>query len=438
MIQRLVRVLPFYYGWIIIAVAFVTMALGVNARTAFSLLMPPILNEYGWDRGVTAGAFSFGFLISAFLSPVLGKLMDRYGPRFVLVLGISAIVAGLGLATLGTQPWHLYLTLGVLVGGGSVCMGYSGQSLFLPNWFVQRRGLAMSIAFSGVGIGSMVLLPWMQLLIESGGWRHACLVLAAVVLVIGLPINLLLTRKPADLGLHPDGIDPNATRTSASGATLAPRTNIVDAQWTAIEWTLARAMRTARFWWIASGFFCSMWVWYAVQVHQTKFLIDIGYSARDAAWALGAVSLAGIPGQIALGWLSDRIGREPVFACAKLGFLITYGVLLLMPSNPSMPMLYALILFQGFIGYGTTSVFGAIPAEIFEGKHYGSIFGTLMLAAITGGAVGPWLTGLIHDATDSYAAAFVLAGVLCVYAAFAIWMSSPGKVRAVAGRMRPA
>src|SRR5687767_11975338 len=107
--------LPFFYGWVIVAVAFVTMAIGVNARTAFSLLFPPILEEFGWDRGVTAGAFSFGFLVSAVLSPFVGRLMDRRGPRFVIEAAIAVMAVGLLLATRVRHPWHLYATLGVLV-----------------------------------------------------------------------------------------------------------------------------------------------------------------------------------------------------------------------------------------------------------------------------------------------------------------------------------
>src|SRR5439155_8891749 len=149
--------LPFFYGWVIVAVVFVTMGIGVNARTAFSLLFPPILDEFGWERGVQAGAFSFGFLVSAGLSPSLGRLMDRRGPRVVMEMGVALMAAGLLLAPLAREPWHLYATLGVLVGGGSVVLGYTGQALFLHNWFVRRRGLAMSVAFSGVGVGSIVL-----------------------------------------------------------------------------------------------------------------------------------------------------------------------------------------------------------------------------------------------------------------------------------------
>src|SRR5215813_896829 len=166
-----------FYGWVIVAVCFITMGIGVNARTAFSLLFPPILDEFGWDRGVTAGAFSFGFLVSAVLSPSLGRMMDRRGPRVVIEMGVILMGIGLLLAPLTRQPWHLYATLGVLVGGGSVCLAYTGQALYLPHWFVRRRGLAISIAYSGAGAGSIILLPWLQGLIVRYGWRSACLAL---------------------------------------------------------------------------------------------------------------------------------------------------------------------------------------------------------------------------------------------------------------------
>ena len=108
--------LRFFYGWIIVVVTFVTMAIGVNARTAFSLFFPPIIDEFGWERGVTAGAFSFGFVVSAAVSPLIGRLMDRAGPRAVMELGVALMAGGLLLAPLTTQPWHLYLTIGAMVG----------------------------------------------------------------------------------------------------------------------------------------------------------------------------------------------------------------------------------------------------------------------------------------------------------------------------------
>jgi MFS family permease len=414
-----------------VAVAFVTMGLGVNARTAFSLLFPPILGEFGWDRGVTAGAFSFGFLVSAVLSPSLGRLMDRRGPRVVTELGVVLIGAGLLLAPLVSAPWQLYATLGVLVGGGSVCIGYTGQALYLPNWFVRRRGLAMSIAYAGVGVGSIVVLPWLQALIEGAGWRAACWTLGVVVLLALAPLNLLVRGRPADLGLEPDG---DARRPVAAGARAS---NVVDAAWTAVDWTLARALRTARFWWIAVGYFCGLYSWYAVQVHQTKYLVEIGFPPAVAAWGLGLVSLVAIPGQITLGHLSDRIGREWVWTVGGLGFILCYVALLALRELPTPALLYLMVLAQGLLGYGLVSVVGAIPAEIFEGRHYGSIFGTVMLASIVGGAVGPWLTGVLYDATGTYTLAWWFAIGNSLVSIVAIWLAAPRHVRAVAGRRRP-
>ena len=426
MIARLARRLPFFYGWVIVGVVFVSMAIGVNARTAFSLVFPPILAEFGWDRGATAGAFSFGFLISALLSPTLGRLMDRHGPRLVMEFGVLSTAAGLVLATFATQPWHIYATLGVLVGGGTVCLGYSGQSLFLPGWFARRRGLATSIGFAGVGIGSIVLLPITQAMIEASGWRSACLMLGILLIVIVAPINLLLRRRPQDLGLQPDG---DATPTGASIASA--RRNIVDPIWAAQDWTLARARRTAKFWWIALGYFGCLYSWYAVQVHQTKYLLENGFSASTSAWALGAVSLAGIPGQIALGALSDRIGREPVWAIGCLGFALTYLALLALPLAPIPVLLWTMVLAQGLLGYGVTSVLGAIVLEIFEGAHFGVIFGTVMLAGLAGGAAGPLVTGLLHDRTGNYVLAFWLCVGMSIVSAVAIWIAAPRKVRRV-------
>jgi MFS family permease len=421
--------LPFFYGWLIVAVVFVTMGIGVNARTAFSLLFPPILEEFRWDRGVTAGAFSFGFVVSAILSPVLGRMMDQVGPRVVMEIGVGLMAAGLLLAPLATQPWHLYGTLGVLVGGGSVCLGYSGQSLFLPNWFVRRRGMAIGVAFAGVGVGSITLLPWVQVVIEGAGWRTACVAMGLLLLIVLAPINLLLRKRPEDMGLRPDG---DAVPVASAAP---PPSNIVNEAWAAVDWTLARAMRTAPFWWIALAYFCALYAWYAVQVHQTKYLVEIGFTPTVAAWALGLVSLFGIPGQIALGHLSDRIGREWIWTISTSGFAICFLALIALEQQPSQALLYVMIVAQGALGYGLTSIIGAVVAEIYQGKHYGTIFGTLMLAAIAGGALGPWATGALYDAYGSYTPAFWICVGLSGLSAVAVWLAAPRKVRAVAGRM---
>lgn len=420
--------LPFFYGWIIVAVAFVTMAIGVTGRTAFSLLMPPLIEEFKWDRGLAAGAFSFGFLTSAILSPFVGKVMDARGPRIVILTGVALMSAGLLLAPWVTSPWHLYATLGVAVGGGANMMTYTAHSQFLPNWFVRRRGLAISLAFSGAGVGAITLLPWLQGIILTEGWRTSCVVMGLLVLCVIGPLTLLVRKQPADVGQHPDGVSE-----TSSAISHGKGTTIVDQVWASTEWTLARAARTGRFWWIVLGYFLGLVAWYAVQVHQTKYLVEVGYTPVIAAWALGAVSIAGIPGQIMLGALSDRIGREWVWSAGCLGFAITYVLLIALERSPSSTLLYVMVFAQGFLGYALTSVMGPIVSEIFEGPHYGSIFGTITIALIGGGAAGPWIAGALHDAFGSYRPAFMLIMAGCLVSAVAIWVAAPRKVRLVPG-----
>jgi MFS family permease len=141
-----------------------------------------------------------------------------------------------------------------------------------------------------------------------------------------------------------------------------------------------------------------------------------------------------IPGQIAFGHLSDRIGREWVWTIGNMGFVLSCVLLILLREMPTKTLLYAMVLAQGALGYSLTSVMGAMPAEIFEGRHFGRIFGSIMVAAILGGATGPWLTGALYDATGSYAAAFWIAAGCSAFSALAIWLAAPRKVRAVAGR----
>ena len=421
---------PFFYGWVVVAIAFVTMAIGVNARTSFSLRVAPILDGFGGERGVTAAAFSMGFLVSASFTPFLGGWMDRHGPRLVIPVGVIAMSAGLALAPFVSRPWHLYLTLGVLVSCGSVVVGYTGHSFFLPNWFVRRRGIALGLAFSGVGVGAIALFPWLQAMILGAGWRTACWAMAGVLLVL-VPINALFQRlRPEEIGLAPDGDQRRLTAGDARHAS-----NVVDAAWVAVEWTLARAIRTSRFWWVFGAFFTSLFAWYAVQVHQTKYLIEVGYAPVAAAYALGFVGLAGVGGQIGLGHLSDRIGREWVWTIACAGYVACYGVLLVMREYPSPALLYAMVASQGLIGHGMSSVYGAIPAELFQGKHYGSVFGVLSLAASAGAGTGPWVTGVLYDRTGSYVVAFWLAIAFSAASVVCIWLAAPRKVRAVAGRV---
>ena len=427
--------LPFYYGWVVVAVAFVTIAIGANSRTAFSLLFPPLLDETGWPRGLTAGIFSFGFLVSIPLSAGVGWLIDRLGPGFVMPVGAWTVAIGLILATVAAAPWHLYLTLGGLAVGGSISLAFIGHGAFLPNWFSRRRGLAMGIAASGVGFGALPLFPWIQWIVDHYGWRESCWLLALLLLAIVLPVNLLLPRRdPSELGLEPDGgeaFEPDRPAGAASPAAARDRAP----RGPAAVRTLRGALHDPRYWYVWIGIFCALFAWYCIQVHQTRFLIDAGFSPATAAWALTLVGVTGIGGLIGIGHLSDRIGREWGWTAACGGYVACYALLLVIELSPSPALMYLMVASQGLLGYGIASLYGSVAADLFQGPRFGTIFGTLSLGAGLGAAAGPWVGGIVFDQSGSYAPAFGLGMFLSIVSAACIWLAAPRKARP-AGRGR--
>ena len=433
--------LPFYYGWIVVAVAFVTLGVGVSVRTAFSLLYPPILDEFGWLRAETAAIFSVGFATSMLITPFIGVAINRFGPGVVMAVGSVLVGGGLVLTTFAGGQSLIFLSLGCAVVGGAIILGYTGHAYLMPFWFVRRRGLATGLAFSGAGVGSILLFPWWQDIIRDDGWREACLTMALILLVLVLPLNLLLQRRrPEDMGLRPDGegsAQAASTETDEDGSGVAAATDapdtVVDPEWAARDWTLGEAMATARFWWLGLGLFFGMYVWYAVQVHQTQYLGEIGFGPAAAAFALGLVGLFGVVGQIGMGGLSDRIGREWAWTVSTLGFVLCYALLLLMRDNPSQILLWMMVAGQGALGYGLASIFGAILAEVFQCRRFGQIFGVFGMIISIGAACGPWLTGALYDRTGSYDMAWWVALGACALSILGMWMGAPRKVRLVSG-----
>ena len=208
----------FFYGWVVVAIAFVTMSIAISARTSFSLLYPEMLAEFGWSSALTAGAYSLGFVASITLLPVVGGLMDRFGPRLIVPLGAVLVAAGFIVLRTATDPVGLYVAMGLLIVNGSMAMSYIVHSMFLPKWFERNRGLAVGIAFSGVGVGALIIMPTFQWVIDTRGWRDACIAMAIVVAVGIIPLNLFFQRgAPEDMGLAPDGRDPRSRGVGNAG-----------------------------------------------------------------------------------------------------------------------------------------------------------------------------------------------------------------------------
>lgn len=424
----------FFYGWVVVAVAFVTMAVAISARTSFSLLFPEILNEFGWSRGLTAGAYSLGFVASIVMLPLVGSLMERVGPRVVIPLGALMVGGGFVMLTVITDPIGLYVAMGLLIVNGSMCMSYIVHSMFLTNWFVRNRGLAVGIAFSGVGVGALVLLPLFQSIIDTNGWRGACLQMAIVVCVVIIPLNIMFQRmRPQDMGLLPDG-----EQVAERGTAAQPAGNdlIINHAWVNTDWTVMRALSTVRFWAMFIAMFGALFCWYALQAHQTKFLIDRGFDPVFAATMLGMVAVFGIFGGIGIGALSDKIGRELAWTLSMAGFGVTSVLFVMIIKSPSVELVYLAVAAQGLFGYGMSAVFGAIISEVFAGKRVASILAFMALGGNLGGGAGPWVLGASYDAYGSYEIGFWICWGVSILSIACIWIVSPGRIRMVAGDVK--
>ncbi len=422
------RRFPIFYGWIVVAIAFVTMAIAITARTSFSLFYPVILDDFGWSQGVTAGSYSTGFIASILLLPVVGLLMERLGPRIVIPLGALLVAGGFLMMSVITDPIGLYIAMGLLIVNGSMSMSYIVHSMFLPKWFVRNRGLAVGLAFAGVGVGAIVLLPLIQYLIAAEGWRAACIKIAVVIVVVIVPLNILFQRAaPEPMGLEPDG----GPSRGGDGRETERREVIINRAWAETEWSVFKATTTLRFWAMFVAFFGALFVWYGLQAHQTKFLIDHGFTPSFAATALGLAAFFGIFGQISIGALSDRVGRELAWTVALAGFGAASIFMILIIRSPSVSFVYAAMAMQGLLGYGMASLFGAIISEIFSGPRSASIIATLGIGGNLGGGAGAWALGALHDIYGSYEPGLWLCWAVSIVSMVCVWIASPSRIRRI-------
>lgn len=413
----------FYYGWVIVAVALVSMAFWLGIRSSFSVFYVALLEEFSWNRGESAGVQSMALITYTLLAPAVGSLIDRFGPRRVIVPGILILSFGLILcATINTLA-QFYVLYGVFMGTGITCIGIVSYSAILAHWFEKKRGLASGIAVSGMGLGTFALVPISQNFISQWGWRVTFMITGALVLIILLPLNALLMRhKPEEVGQHPDGIDE-------SHLLSRENKNHIEKKSKEEDWTPKKAMETGRFWALIFFPFLSIIAIYMILVHNVKFLVDQGISKMNAALFFAAIGVISSIFRVIWGGLSDRIGREITYTFGMGCLCVGIGSLILIETTGSKNLVYAFVFFFG-MGWGASApLFMAVAADLFKGRIFGFIYGIVEGGIGIGGALGAWVGGYIYDETQSYQWAFMLAISAAVISSFIVWFASPRKVR---------
>ncbi len=417
-----------FYGWYIALVGAAAYALGYGSRFSFSVIFPSLLEEFKWPRDLTATMFSIHVFIYGIMAPITGYLVDRKGPRKTMILGTVLLALGLALSSRGNQLWYFWITFGLISGVGLCMIGAVPFTTVLRNWFERKRGLAFSLLFLGSG-GAFGCYPAIAWLIETIGWRNTYLIEGLVVAGVMIPLIVFVVRyHPQEKGLLRDGL-PDLQEAGAPPAKNAMK--IVDPSWAAIQWTLAGAVRTTRFWLLCFATFC---LWGLMQTillaHQVAFAIDMGYPKFYASSVLSLFGLTYAFGSLG-SLISDRIGREVTITLATVVGTSGMVVLLLIRDASHPWMLYYYSISLGIANGLASPTIAAAITDIFQGPRVGAIVGAVWFAFALGGTIGPWLGGWFYELSGNYSLAFTMAAFLFPVACAAIWLAAPRKVRRV-------
>ena len=388
-----------FYGWWIVALGFLLATLFAgSAFYAFGLFIVPFQEEFGWGRGVISGAISLHFLIVGLSGPFVGRLMDRYGPRYLLLFGLALAGVSYLLLPFTSSLLLLYALWGVL-GVGTAFFGVVPIGIMVSQWFTQRRGMAMGIAMAGIAFGGLAMAPITGSLIEGVGWQGAARVLGLVLLILPAPFVLLMVRSAP----------VNVPQPRENGTTGAPSPEPMASK---VAWTTKTAIRTPAFWLAAGAFFLASTATVGVLQHQASFLRDFALAPTIAALGVGITSGIGGIGKLFFGYISDRV---PVRYAAFLSFGSQAAALTLLLTTQQT---WALWIFVVLFGVGMGAIVVLVPllvAELFGTMSFGTLFGTINLVQGLGLAIGPWAAGRIFDAFGSYTIAFQAS--LALYAA---------------------
>lgn len=273
-----------YYGWIVVALAFITMMFVVGTFVSSGVLFAALVSEYDWSRATTSLPFSFALVSYAATAWLAGRLFDRYGPRWLFPIGTTCLGLGLIASTYAHTPWQLCLTWGLLVGQGFNLAGFVTHSALVAQWFRRYRGVAIGLAISGSSIGGLTIVPAMQYLVDQIGWRTAYTLLGWVIIICLAPMNALWQRHhPADLGLYPDGLPPD-TDTATSDS-------LQHEQQSESALTLRDALHSPPFWFLFIMAAGVGWLSSMISVHLIAHITDNGFSSLLAASMMGLMGL---------------------------------------------------------------------------------------------------------------------------------------------------
>ncbi len=377
------------YGWLVVAVCFLSLMASYAARSSIGLMMPLWERDPGWTRDLASGAGATVLILMAVVSPAAGAIIDRFGPRTVCSAGLAAIGAGLLLTSIGSADWQIFAFYGALIGLGSGAIAMPMVSAVVAHYFSTGQGLASGIGFSGATGGQLVALPALGLLVAALGWRGTFVSLGLTILVLAAAAWAVLR-----------GWTPRETAGKTAGETAGE--TIGDSRAAdPIRRRLSYLFGNATFWLLLGGFLvCGFTTAGVIEVHLIPYAAFCGFGPIESATAYGVHGGFNMAGVILAGALADRMHRPRMLA--GIFFLRAILFVLLIHVGNDLPLLFLFAALYGFMNFATLPIIASIVAARLGvgviGLALGLIFGVHWLGA----AAGAFLGGRLYELFARY------------------------------------
>jgi MFS family permease len=387
----------------VLAACFILNMFGRGLADTYTVFLLPLEREFGWTRSELTGVYSIYLLVNGLSAPLVGLLFDRLGPRWVYGAGIACLGTAFFLAQRLGSLWQFYLFVGVLIGFAVSLNGMVPGSALLSRWYRARLSTAIGIAFSAIGVGTVIFVPLTQLLVSHFDWRFAYRALGVALLLL---VPVVLFAIPW-------------RRFSAGHADYQARAKLAGADG---DWTLRSALRTRIYWGLAQVFFCTSIGMYGIVVQLVAFLIDAGYSPLGAAGTFGIIGMLSSISIMGSGYIADRFGFRRTVTASFIG---TGSGMLLLMAITRWPSEALLVLFVPVFGLcmGTRGpIISSICARHFAGSKVATIYGTIYACNALGAAFGSLMGGVLHDLSGGYVMGLCFSLAFIVLAALPFWI----------------
>jgi len=376
-----------FYGYIIVLIAFLVMAINAGSLAAFGIFLKPMVADLDLNRGLTSGAFSFSQLITGSLGILAGRFLDKLGLRSIITF--CGLFTGLGylLMSLATTTWQLYLFYGVLIGiGGTI---YVPAMSTVVRWFKTRRNMMTGIVGAGGSIGQLIAPLLAAWLISTYDWHLSFAIMGCIILIVVVVSAQFLRTAP---------------NTSGQFAPVENTSNELNDQLKSNDISLQKAILTRQFWLCVMVYFVIGFCTYTILVHIAPYATDQGISATNAASIVSLIGGVGIIGRLMMGSIGDRFGENRTIL---IGFVTMLTAMIWLMFAKELWMLYPFAVVFGF-SWSAGTVGAALIAEIFGLSSHGTILGACNFGYSIGMAIGPLIAGYIFDRTNNYEIAFLI------------------------------